>query len=136
MNGVALIKNNKISTIVIVPNDWTPPPGYTSMPESEAIEQNIPYEPPPPPSLESILDRGYTVTPENWILGMTEYDRRQFADQLVLLREAEVLGIVNPSTEIVIREKGGVSRNVTVGRLRQILVGYGNYYLTIWQQIQ
>ncbi len=93
-------------------------------------------QPPPPPPLEihrqAVLAAGYSVQPEDFTLALGDADRAAFGQMLVLVREALDLGMINDATPQTIAAQDGQLHTVSTLRLRQILVGYGFHYKTLW----
>ena len=81
------------------------------------------------------ISAGYTVDPEGFILGLAESDRNAFTQMLTLTQEALSLGMVNNDTDQVIADKSGGKHTITTLRFRQIMVAYGFYYKTLWDQL-
>jgi len=81
------------------------------------------------------INNGYSVQPEDFILGLSETDRTAFTQLLLLVREAIDLGLITNADSQVISDKSGVSHSITVGRFRQIMVAYGVFYKGLWDQL-
>lgn len=81
---------------------------------------------------KAALEAGYTVQPEGFTLAMADSDRAQFTQLLTLIQEALSLGLITNDTPQTIADKAREKHTITTLRLRQILVGYGLHYKTIW----
>lgn len=86
-------------------------------------------------AFEAGIAAGYLVDPEGFTLALGAEDRAQFAQLLALVREALDLGLITSTTPQSIKAKDGVLHEVTTDRLRQILVGYGFHYKTLWDAL-
>ena len=84
---------------------------------------------------DAAIAAGYTVAPEGFVLALGDADRAQFAQFLALVREALDLGLITGATEQTIKDKAGVLHTMTTDRLRQVLVGYGFAYKTLWDNL-
>jgi len=78
---------------------------------------------------------GFLVEPEGFILGLEDSDRNTFTQMLTLVQEAKALGLIDDTTPQTITDMSGVKHTVTTLRFRQIMVGYGFYYKTLWDLI-
>lgn len=81
------------------------------------------------------ISAGYTVEPEGFILGLSDADRNAFAQMLALTKEALDLSLITNDTPQTIVDKGGQKHQITILRFRQIMVAYGFYYKTLWDQL-
>lgn len=79
-----------------------------------------------------LVDAGYTVQPEGFTLALHDRDRAQFAGMLALVREGLDLGLINAQTAQTIADQDGGVHTVTTQRFREIMVGYGLYFKTLW----
>ncbi len=75
---------------------------------------------------------GYLVAPEGFTLALGDTDRAAFTAMLTLVQEALSLSVITNETEQTIADKDGTPHTVSTLRLRQILVGYGFHYKTLW----
>lgn len=78
--------------------------------------------------LRESINAGFKVEPEGFILGLENEDQNAFVRLLTLL---SVAGAPDSMTT-KISDKEGKLWNVTVGRLKQIVVQYGMYFQTLW----
>ena len=81
------------------------------------------------------ISAGYTVDPEGFILGLAESDRNAFTQMLTLTQEALDLGLITNDTPQTIADKSGQKHQITTLRFRQIMVAYGFYYKSLWDQL-
>ena len=81
------------------------------------------------------IDAGYDVQPEDFVLGLSEYDRTAFTQMLLLVREALDLGLISNSDSQTISDKTGEKHSLTTERFRQIMVSYGLFYKSLWEQL-
>lgn len=81
------------------------------------------------------IDAGYDVQPEDFVLGLSEYDRTAFTQMLLLVREALDLGLISNSDSQTISDKTGEKHSLTTERFRQIMVSYGLFYKSLWDQL-
>ena len=113
--------------------------GWTIVPEP-------PSPPITPPSSLSIeeqkwdeycqtLEQGFLVQPENFKLKLGDEDRAAFSQMLSLVKEALDLGIIDNSAPQKIKDFNNQLVTVSTLRFRQIMVAYGFYYKTLWDQL-
>lgn len=81
------------------------------------------------------IDEGFLVEPENFVLGLHDEDRSAFSQMMVLLREALEMGLISLTTPQIIKDKSGTFHTITTERFQQIIISYGFYYKTIWEQL-
>ena len=81
------------------------------------------------------ISQGYTVQPENFILGLQESDRNAFSQMLVLVKEALDLNMINDDTPQTIADISGNKHTISTLRFRQLMVEYGLYYKNLWNQL-
>lgn len=82
-----------------------------------------------------IIDQGFYVQPEEFYLAMGDNDRAMFSQMLSLVKEALELGLITNDTIQTIADKDGQKHQLTTLRFRQIMVAYGFYYKTLWDQL-
>lgn len=82
------------------------------------------------------IKNGFLVSPENFILAIEDDDRNLFAQMLLLVKEALDLGMIDNDAPQTILDKDGNSQTITTLRFRQIMVGYGMYYKSLWDQME
>lgn len=80
------------------------------------------------------INQGFLVQPENFTLALHEKDRNAFTQMLSLIQEALSLGLTNNDAIVVIADQSGAKHSVTTLRFRQIMVGYGLYYKSLWDK--
>jgi hypothetical protein len=85
--------------------------------------------------VESKIEEGFLVEPENFRLNLRDSDRAIFAQMLALVKEALDLNFINDDTLHTITDKEGIKREVTTLRFRQIMVAYGFYYKGLWDML-
>lgn len=78
--------------------------------------------------LQDSVSAGFKVEPEGFVLGLREDDQNAFVRLITLL---SVAGAPD-SMDTQISDKDGKLWNVTVGRLKQIIVQYGMYFQALW----
>lgn len=103
-----------------IARQFPPAPGEVSTKEDE---------------FNAAIAAGYLVDPEGFTLALGAEDRAQFAQFLALVREALDLGLITGSTPQSIKAKDGTLHSLTTDRLRQVLVGYGFAYKTLWDNL-
>jgi hypothetical protein len=81
------------------------------------------------------VENGFLVEPENFVLALHDQDRLAFTQMLSLIKEALDLGLITNETTHTILDKNGSPHQVTTLRFRQIMVQYGFYYKTIWDDL-
>lgn len=81
---------------------------------------------------QSKVDAGYNIPETSIILPLSDNDRNQFANLLVLLKEGIDLGKLTNDTDITIKDIDGNIHTVTIGDYKSIIFDYGFYYKTIW----
>lgn len=102
-----------------------------------------PPQPPSPPSAEEIrwseyyqaVENGFLVSPENFKLRLGDEDRAIFGQMLALVKEALDLGLITNDSLQTIKDYDGQIVSVSTLRFRQIMVQYGFYYKTLWDQL-
>lgn len=85
--------------------------------------------------LDGHIDNGFLVQPENFILALSDSDRAAFSQMLSLVKEALDLGLITNDTPQTIADKDGQKHEVSTLRFRQIMVQYGFYYKSLWDQM-
>lgn len=83
---------------------------------------------------EQLIDNGFLIQPEGFVLGLHESDRSAFAQMLSLVKEALDLGLITNETPQIIADKNGQKHQISTLRFRQIMVQYGFYYKSLWDQ--
>jgi len=78
---------------------------------------------------QATIAAGYCVT-DGYCLGMTPEDRSNWAQMLVLFREAEALGAMTGESEVEFWDKGGTRRTVTLAEFRSMILGLGQAVVT------
>ena len=85
-----------------------------------------------------VLDKialGYSVLPENFVLGYEEQDRSAFTQMTVLIREALNRNLIDNNTPQTIKDINGTMHTVITDRYLDIIIGYGLYYKQLWDQL-
>lgn len=85
--------------------------------------------------IQDKIAAGYLVLPEGFTLKLEDFDRGLFTQMLSLVREALDLGLINNNALQVISDINGQEVTITALRFRQIMVGYGMYYKSLWDQL-
>lgn len=138
--------NNIINTLirkgwVIIPAPIAPPAVEMTAEEiqnSEAFEAAVLLSEQKAAARKIItdqIDAGYDVQPEDFVLGLSEYDRAAFTQMLLLVREALDLGLIANHNMQTISDKTGEKHSLTTERFRQIMVSYGLFYKSLWDQL-
>lgn len=81
------------------------------------------------------INAGYDVQPEDFILGLSDNDRNSFSQMFGLVKEAIEMGFISNDTPQMIADKNGQKHQITTNRFRQIMVQYGFYFKTLWDQL-
>ena len=85
-----------------------------------------------------VLDKialGYSVLPENFVLGYEEQDRSAFTQMTVLIREALNKNLIDNNTPQTIKDINRTMHTVITDRYLDIIIGYGLYYKQLWDQL-
>jgi len=85
-------------------------------------------------SFSKMIENGFDVQPENIKLGLSDNDRASFSQMLSLVKEALDLGLITNDSPQIISDINGEKHQVTTLRFRQIMVQYGFYYKSLWDQ--
>lgn len=99
--------------------------------EENALSSGFVYK----PKNNNPIKNGYVVNPEGFILGLEDEDRILFNQMISLIREALDLGLITNDTPQIITDINGKDISLTTLRFRQIMVGYGMYYKSLWDQM-
>jgi hypothetical protein len=78
---------------------------------------------------------GFPVPGMDFSLRLGDADRIAFNQMLALVREALDLGMIDNNTPQTIADTHGQTHVVTTLQFRQIMVGYGSYYKSLWDQL-
>lgn len=81
------------------------------------------------------INDGFLVEPEGFVLALSDADRSAFSQMLSLVKEALDLGLITNETPQIISDKDGQKHEITTLRFRQIMVQYGFYYKSLWDQL-
>lgn len=81
------------------------------------------------------INAGYDVQPEDFILGLSEYDRTAFTQMTVLIREAITFHLITLETPQVIKDINGVSHTLTTERYLNMIIAYGLRYKELWNNL-
>jgi hypothetical protein len=113
--------------------------GWTIVPEPTPLPAPPPYSPSPEEirwdEYSQAVEQGFLVQPENFKLRLWDEDRAVFSQMLALIKEALDLGIIDNSTPQKIKDFNGQIVTVSTLRFREIMVAYGFYYKTLWDQL-
>jgi len=113
--------------------------GWTIVPEPTPPPATPPYSPSPEEirwnEYSQAVENGFLVSPENFKLRLWDEDRAMFGQMLALVKEALDLGIIDNSTPQKIKDFNGQIVTVSTLRFREIMVAYGFYYKTLWDQL-
>ncbi len=110
----------------IVPEPPPSPPSPPDLPSPEEIRWN---------EYSQAIEQGFLVQPENFKLKLGEEDRAAFSQMLSLVKEASDLGIIDNSAPQKIKDFNNQLVTVSTLRFREIMVAYGFYYKTLWDQL-
>lgn len=80
------------------------------------------------------IEKGYK-TEEGFILSLRDNDRALLSQMLMLVKEALDLEMITNSTPQTITDIDNTIQTLTTLRFRQIMVGYGMYYKSLWDQM-
>lgn len=80
-------------------------------------------------------DNLFKVVPENFSLSTDSVSRNAFTQMLSLIKEALDLGMITNDTTQTIKDADGSLQILTTLRFRQIMVAYGMYYKSLWNQM-
>jgi len=111
-------------TIIPEPPPSPPPPPYSPSPEEIRWDE-----------YSQAVEQGFLVQPENFKLRLWDEDRAVFSQMLALVKEALDLGMIDNSTLQKIKDFNGQIVIVSTLRFREIMVAYGFYYKTLWDQL-
>lgn len=89
----------------------------------------------PEQTIQDKISEGYLVQPENFILALKDSDRSSFSQMLSLIKEALDLGLITNETPQTIADKNGQKHEISTLRFREIMVQYGFYYKSLWDQM-
>lgn len=78
------------------------------------------------------IENGFNIEPENITLGLSENDRNSFSQMLSLVKEALDLGLITNDSPQIISDINGKKHQISTLRFRQMMVQYGFYYKSIW----
>lgn len=81
------------------------------------------------------INDGYLVEPENFTLALADNDRSLFTQMISLIGEALDLGLITNDTNQIITDINNQEVTLSTLRFRQIMVGYGMYYKSLWDQM-
>ena len=81
------------------------------------------------------ISQGFTVQPENFVLGLSDVDRGAFTQMLTLVKEALDLELITNDTPQIIADINGQKHTVSTLRFRQMMVAYGFYYKGLWDAL-
>jgi len=84
--------------------------------------------------IDILINEGFKVEPEGFILGLQESDRSAFFQALTLINQAENLGLLTDDSIQEISDINGTRKTVSVRRFKEIVVSYGFYYMTLWSK--
>lgn len=85
--------------------------------------------------ITDIINQGFLVNPENFTLNLHDEDRNIFTQMLSLVKEALDLGLITNETPQTIADKNGQKHEISTLRFREIMVQYGFYYKSLWDQM-
>lgn len=145
INGSQFRSENDNEAIVnLLRKGWVEimPPSYNLV--TQRIEWNsetgsfdildIPREEVRQQNLSQAVSQGFLVQPENITLALADSDRILFAQMLSLVELALSLGMINNDTPQIIGDIQGNKHTVTTLRFRQIMVEYGFFYKSLWDE--
>jgi hypothetical protein len=86
-------------------------------------------------AFQTALNTGYTVPGVSPILVLDLRDdaRIQFVSMAIMMFVGLNAGSINNNTPQTIRDRYGMPCTLTTQQLLQILLGYGSYYIALWQ---
>lgn len=80
------------------------------------------------------INAGFLVEPEGFRLALADYDRSLFTQMLSLVKEALDLGLITNSSPQIIGDINNQKQTISTLRFREIMVKYGMYYKSLWDQ--
>ena len=80
------------------------------------------------------IEQGYNIPNTPYYLGLDDADRAQFQGMLLLVNEALSLGLITTASMQSIVDKNNNVIPMSVLDFKQLMVGYGFYYKTLWDQ--
>ena len=83
---------------------------------------------------EQKVEAGYPIPNTSYALALKEEDRAQFTGMLILIRELLDAGYITGDTTQSIKDKNDNIIEMTTTEFRSLMIGYGIYYKTIWNQ--
>ena len=81
---------------------------------------------------EQKVREGYAIPDTPYVLAMEDADRAQFSAMLTLIITMSDAGYINDDTPQSIKDKNDNIITLTTGQFKSIMIGYGIYYKTIW----
>ncbi len=84
---------------------------------------------------EEALAAGFEVVPEGFSLALKKEDRDAFTSMLMLVNTAMNIGFINNLTPQTIADINGNIKTISTERFIQIMVSYGFYYKTLWDNL-
>ena len=81
---------------------------------------------------EQKISAGYPVPNSPYHLALNDGDRAQFSSMTILIRELLDKGYISNSTIQSIKDKDDNIITMTTEQYRDLMIGYGMYYKSIW----
>ena len=81
-------------------------------------------------------DNLFKVVPENFSLSTDSVSRNAFTQMTTLIQEGLSLNLIDNNTMQTITDSQNKVHTLTTLRFRQIMVGYGMYYKSLWDQME
>lgn len=81
------------------------------------------------------ISNGFFVGPEGFTLRLEKEDRDAFTSMVVLIQLGLSLGLISNSTEQTIKDANEEYQTVTTARFIEIMLQYGSYYKSLWDNI-
>lgn len=76
----------------------------------------------------------FEVLPEGFFLSTDDVSKNAFSQMITLIQEAMSLGFIDNNTPQTITDNQSRKQTLTTLRFRQIMVGYGMYCKSLWDQ--
>lgn len=107
----------------------------SSVLEREDVEASLP-DPSSYEVFEQKVSDGFPIPNTPYALALHDGDRAQFSSMLMLIRELLDAGYITGQTSQSIKDKDDNIVNMTTDEFRQLMIGYGIYYKTIWNECE
>lgn len=79
---------------------------------------------------------GYPIPNTPYSLALNDADRAQFSSMLILIRELLDARYITDDTPQTVKDKDDNIVTITTAQFRNLMIGYGIYYKTIWNDCE